>query len=71
MKIFLRKHIEGLSIAFIIVLVGVMVGGFFWGIAYISMSLNSALSFKPAPPQVVQFNIEGAKNLDLKGLLQP
>lgn len=70
MKTFLRKHIEGNLVALTIVLVGLMVGCLVWGITYLSMNLNDVFNFKPTPAAAVQFNIDGASKLNLKGLVQ-
>jgi hypothetical protein len=71
MKDLFRKHIDEFLIAFAIVLAVGMVASFVWGVTYISMSINSALNFKPAPQQNTNFDIPDAAKLDLKGLVQP
>lgn len=53
------------------VALGVMLTAiFFWGIADLTLYLGKAVSPKPAEGPGANFDLEGAKRLDLKGLAQ-
>ena len=70
MKIFFRKHIEGFLIGTAVILIGIIVSFFIWGIAYVSQNLNDVFASKSAGTQMVKFNLPAARNLNLKGLVQ-
>jgi membrane-bound acyltransferase YfiQ involved in biofilm formation len=69
MEIFFRKYVEEFLIGFAIVLIGVILTCFVWGMIYISESLNSVFESKPTVAQTVNFNLSGAQNLNLRGLV--
>jgi hypothetical protein len=47
-----------------------MVACFVWGIVFVSEDLDSVFGSKPAATQTVNFNLSGAGNLNLRGLVQ-
>ncbi|MGB7957845.1 MAG: hypothetical protein WCF77_03345 [Minisyncoccia bacterium] len=69
MEIFFRKNIEGFLAAIAIVLIGVMVGCFVWGMSYISQSFDNVFEAAPTTGQMVNFNLAGARSLNLRGLV--
>jgi hypothetical protein len=69
MEIFLRKHTEGVLAACAVVLLVLMVGCFLWGITYISQSFDNVFSPVPVAAQSIDFNLSGAKSLNLRGLV--
>ena len=70
MENFFRKHIEGFLTVLALVMVGAMVACFVWGIVFVSEDLDSVFGSKPAATQTVNFNLSGAGNLNLRGLVQ-
>jgi hypothetical protein len=69
MKIFFRKHVEGFLIGIALILVGVMLWCFAWGMIYVSQNLDSVFEPKSAGIQTVSFNLSGAQNLNLRGFV--
>ncbi len=65
---FFRKHTEEFLIGFAVVLALVMIGWFIWGMIFISENLDSVFMAKTPPVKTTSFNLQGAQNLDLKGL---
>ena len=57
-------------IGFAIALIAIIVSCFAWGMIYISENLDSVFESKPTVAQTVNFNISGAQNLNLRGLVQ-
>lgn len=70
MKTFIGKHLELVLIAATVVLVGAMAFCFTWSIVFASQNLNAVFQFKSAAPQSSGFNIAGAQQLNLRGLVQ-
>lgn len=69
MEIFFRKHIEEFLIGFTIVLLSAMVVSFFWGMVYLSESLDNVFEAAPVATKVASFNLPGAQALNLRGLV--
>jgi len=54
--------------AFAVILVGIMVYCFVWGMIYISQNLDAVFESKPIGVATVSFNLSGAASLNLRGL---
>ena len=70
MRSFLGKHLELVLIVSTVVLVGVMAFCFVWSIVFASQNLNAVFQFKATVPQTAGFNLTGAQQLNLRGLVQ-
>ena len=71
MGIFFRKHIEEFLLGIALILIGVMLWCFIWGIIYVSQNLSSVFKSGPAEGQTTSFNLPGAENLNLRGSVPP
>lgn len=69
MEIFFRKHIEECLAACAVILIGVIIGCFVWGMTYISQNLDAVFEPRPVAVQIISFNLSGAQSLNLKGLV--
>jgi hypothetical protein len=69
MENFFRKHIEGFLTGFAVVLLGVVVFCFVWGMVYLSRSLDSVFDVNASVASTTSFNLSGAKALNLRGLV--
>ena len=68
MEIFFRKNIEGFLAAIAIVLIGVMVGCFVWGMSYISQSFDNVFEAAPTTGQMVNQSV-GGPEFKFRGLV--
>ena len=71
MKLFLKRHTEGFLTASAIFLVGVTAWCFIWGMTFLLQNLDDIFEAPTVGAQTVNFNLSGAQNLNLKGLLSP
>lgn len=70
MKPFLKQHLrEALAVAALVFL-GIIAAYFIWGIMTISLALSQATTVPPPGPDSATFNLQGARGLNLRGLIQ-
>jgi CHASE3 domain sensor protein len=67
--IFFRKHLEQFLVGLAVLLIGIMASCFVWGVIYLSQNLDSVFTSKSAEVKTVSFDLSGARNLNLRGLL--
>jgi hypothetical protein len=67
MKKFFKNHPEPILIFLALLFGGAIIGSFMWGVGDVVTTVNRSLNFTPdqATPG---FDIQGAANLDLRGL---
>jgi hypothetical protein len=70
MNSFLKKHPDGILIAFTVVFVAVIAGAFLWGFLDLTVAINRVFNFSPTMVQRTGFDLKGAASLNLKGLVQ-
>lgn len=54
---------------FTVILLGVMIFSFVWGMIYLSESMDSVFEPSSAAANTTGFNLSGAQNLNLRGLV--
>lgn len=69
MKRFFKRHPETILIAFAILFVAAIIGFYFWGVGDILATTNHALNYAPPQP-TTGFDLQGASQLDLRGLVK-
>lgn len=69
MTSFFKKHPDGILIALTVVFVAVLAGSFIWGFTDLGTEINRVLNFSPSAQQGTGFDLKGAADLDLKGLV--
>lgn len=69
MKKILRKHLEIVLAVLAIVLLSTIIALFVWGVNNMVASMNNAMSAKGSAGENTSFNLDAAKQLDLRGLV--
>ncbi len=71
MGVFLKKHSEFVLIGLSLLFLGIVVVSFFWGIATLFSRISSATTVQTSDlGATASFDIKGAANLDLRGLVK-
>ena len=70
MKQFLKKHIQQALAVVAFVFLGIIAAYYIWGIMTISLYASQAINPASQGSGSTAFNLSGAKNLNLKGLMQ-
>lgn len=71
MKKLLRKYPEAALAILALIIIAAMFYAFTWGVGDVVGALNRAVNAKSGEPGNVGFNLQGAKQLDLRGLVNP
>jgi len=69
MKKLFKNHPELILTAVAVVLSAILVVYFFWGISVLITDLNKSISVVNLNQKIIVFDLEGAKALNLKGLV--
>jgi hypothetical protein len=70
MKKFFKNHPEFILAAVAIALSAILLVYFFWGISVLIADLNKSIGVANLNQKVTTFDLEGAKALNLKGLVK-
>ncbi len=70
MKKFLRNYPQILLITLAILFLAIIVAYFSWGMGQAAGEVNRAVNAKGSAEANVNFNLQGAKQLDLRGLVK-
>ena len=68
MKNFFKTHEDWVLIFVALLLAGVMIALFIWGTTLVAEQVGLAIAAPDPRSGLIQFNIEAAKKLDLRGL---
>lgn len=69
MQAFFKKHIDQTLVVIALALVAIIAGFFTWSFLDLGGQINRIINFSPTPAQDAGFNLKGAADLDLKGLI--
>lgn len=70
MQKFFKNHPEFVLIGSTVILFGILLVYFSWGITVLVYSLNKAISTRNSQQARIGFDLKGAEGLDLRGLVK-